>query len=108
MGGGSSRDVRGDPAHRRAAGRRPDRARPLPSSRPASPAPKAADGSVVAAERHVDHGNTTLVRAMTGMEPDRLASARRRVMTIDLGYAWTTLPTGAGIAFVDVPGHQRF
>src|SRR5205085_578102 len=54
------------------------------------------------------HGKSTLVRALTGMEPDRWAEERRRGMTIDLGYAWTTLPSGAELAFVDVPGHQRF
>ncbi len=63
---------------------------------------------VVATAGHVDHGKSTLVRALTGMEPDRWAEERRRGMTIDLGYAWTTLPSGAEIAFVDVPGHQRF
>jgi selenocysteine-specific elongation factor len=66
---------------------------------------------VVATAGHVDHGKSTLVRALTGMEPDRFAEERRRGMTIDLGYAWTTVPTAAGeaeIAFVDVPGHQRF
>ncbi len=57
---------------------------------------------------HVDHGKSTLVRALTGMEPDRWAEERRRGMTIDLGYAWTTLPSGQQIAFVDVPGHERF
>ena len=63
---------------------------------------------VVATAGHVDHGKSTLVRALTGMEPDRWAEERRRGMTIDLGYAWTTLPSGAELAFVDVPGHQRF
>ncbi|MDQ6849391.1 MAG: selenocysteine-specific translation elongation factor [Actinomycetota bacterium] len=63
---------------------------------------------VVATAGHVDHGKSTLVRALTGMEPDRWAEERRRGMTIDLGYAWTTLPSGAQLAFVDVPGHQRF
>jgi len=48
------------------------------------------------------------VRALTGMEPDRWAEERRRGMTIDLGFAWTTLPTGPTVAFVDVPGHERF
>jgi len=57
---------------------------------------------------HVDHGKSTLVRALTGMEPDRWAEERRRGMTIDLGYAWTTLPTGETLGFVDVPGHERF
>ena len=81
---------------------------------------------VVATAGHVDHGKSTLVRALTGMEPDRWAEERRRGMTIDLGYAWMTLPsadeelagkggpTGKGgpageqLAFVDVPGHERF
>ena len=49
-----------------------------------------------------------LVRALTGMEPDRWDAERRRGMTIDLGYAWTTLPSGDELAFVDVPGHERF
>jgi selenocysteine-specific elongation factor len=63
---------------------------------------------VVATAGHVDHGKSTLVRALTGMEPDRWAEERRRGMTIDLGYAWTTLPSGEVLAFVDVPGHARF
>jgi selenocysteine-specific elongation factor len=63
---------------------------------------------VVATAGHVDHGKSTLVRALTGMEPDRWAEERRRGMTIDLGFAWTTLPSGAVVAFVDVPGHERF
>jgi selenocysteine-specific elongation factor len=63
---------------------------------------------VVATAGHVDHGKSTLVRALTGMEPDRWAEERRRGMTIDLGFAWTTLGTGVEVAFVDVPGHERF
>ncbi|MEV6710289.1 GTP-binding protein, partial [Micromonospora wenchangensis] len=63
---------------------------------------------VVATAGHVDHGKSTLVRALTGMEPDRWAEERRRGMTIDLGFAWTTLPGGDPVAFVDVPGHERF
>jgi selenocysteine-specific elongation factor len=63
---------------------------------------------VIATAGHVDHGKSTLVRALTGMEPDRFAEEKRRGMTIDLGYAWTTLPSGEQLAFVDVPGHQRF
>ena len=63
---------------------------------------------VIATAGHVDHGKSTLVRALTGMEPDRWAEERRRGMTIDLGYAWTRLPSGMPIAFVDVPGHERF
>ncbi len=63
---------------------------------------------VLATAGHVDHGKSTLVRALTGMEPDRWAEERRRGMTIDLGYAWSTLPSGTVLAYVDVPGHQRF
>jgi selenocysteine-specific elongation factor len=63
---------------------------------------------VIATAGHVDHGKSTLVRALTGMEPDRWAEERRRGMTIDLGFAWTTLPGGGRVAFVDVPGHERF
>ncbi|NYH41128.1 selenocysteine-specific elongation factor [Micromonospora jinlongensis] len=63
---------------------------------------------VVATAGHVDHGKSTLVRALTGMEPDRWAEERRRGMTIDLGFAWATLPSGGTVAFVDVPGHERF
>ncbi|GAA1908271.1 selenocysteine-specific translation elongation factor [Lapillicoccus jejuensis] len=63
---------------------------------------------VLATAGHVDHGKSTLVRALTGQEPDRWAEERRRGMTIDLGYAWTTLPSGRTLAVVDVPGHERF
>lgn len=63
---------------------------------------------VVATAGHVDHGKSTLVRALTGMEPDRLAEEKRRGLTVDLGYAWTTTPSGEELAFVDVPGHRRF
>jgi len=63
---------------------------------------------VIATAGHVDHGKSTLVRALTGTEPDRWAEERRRGLTIDLGYAWTTLGSGEQVAFVDVPGHQRF
>jgi selenocysteine-specific elongation factor len=63
---------------------------------------------VVATAGHVDHGKSTLVRALTGMEPDRWEAERRRGLTIDLGFAWTRLPGGETVAFVDVPGHQRF
>jgi selenocysteine-specific elongation factor len=71
---------------------------------------------VIATAGHVDHGKSTLVRALTGMEPDRWEEERRRGLTIDLGFAWMHEP-GAGesaepdrprIAFVDVPGHERF
>ncbi|GLL14245.1 translation elongation factor [Pseudonocardia halophobica] len=63
---------------------------------------------VIATAGHVDHGKSTLVRALTGMEPDRLAEELRRGLTIDLGFAWTRLDSGTDLAFVDVPGHERF
>jgi selenocysteine-specific elongation factor len=63
---------------------------------------------VIATAGHVDHGKSMLVRALTGMEPDRWEAEQRRGMTIDLGFAWMTLPSGEGLAFVDVPGHERF
>lgn len=62
---------------------------------------------VVATAGHVDHGKSTLVRALTGMEPDRWEEERRRGLTIGLGFAWTSLD-GDDIAFVDVPGHEKF
>lgn len=65
-------------------------------------------GYVVATAGHVDHGKSTLVRALTGIEPDRWSEEQRRGLTIDLGFAWTTLPSGRSVAFVDVPGHERF
>lgn len=63
---------------------------------------------VIATAGHVDHGKSSLVRALTGMEPDRWAEERRRGLTIDLGFAWTELPDGGVVALVDVPGHERF
>src|SRR6478672_5158649 len=63
---------------------------------------------VVATAGHVDHGKSTLVLALTTMDPDRFEEEKRRGLTIDLGFAWTTLPSGEGISFVDVPGHVRF
>lgn len=62
---------------------------------------------VVATAGHVDHGKSTLLRVLTGMEPDRYEEERRRGLTLDLGFVWTTLPSGRGVAFVDVPGHHR-
>ena len=63
---------------------------------------------VVATAGHVDHGKSSLVLALTGTDPDRFAEEKRRGLTIDLGFAHTTLPSGEGISFVDVPGHVRF
>lgn len=65
-------------------------------------------GLVVATAGHVDHGKSTLLRALTGTDPDRLAEERRRGLTLDLGFVWTTAPGGRTLAFVDVPGHHRY
>lgn len=63
---------------------------------------------VVATAGHVDHGKSTLVRALTGMEPDRLAEEHRRGLSIELGYVWMQMEGLGEVAFVDVPGHERF
>jgi selenocysteine-specific elongation factor len=63
---------------------------------------------VIATAGHVDHGKSTLVRALTGQDPDRLAEEQRRGLSIALGYCWCTLPDVGDVAFVDVPGHERF
>jgi len=57
---------------------------------------------------HVDHGKSVLVEALTGIDPDRLREEKERGMTIDLGFAWLTLPSGREVSIVDVPGHERF
>ncbi|HWC43027.1 MAG TPA: selenocysteine-specific translation elongation factor, partial [Actinomycetota bacterium] len=63
---------------------------------------------VIGTAGHVDHGKSALIQALTGTDPDRLAEEKARGMTIDLGFAWTTLPSGREVGFVDVPGHERF
>ena len=63
---------------------------------------------VVATAGHVDHGKSSLVLALTGTDPDRFAEEKARGLTIDLGFAFTTLPSGTEVGFVDVPGHVRF
>ena len=63
---------------------------------------------VVATAGHVDHGKSTMVQALTGTDPDRLAEEKARGLTIDLGFASTVLPSNRGVAFIDVPGHVRF
>ena len=63
---------------------------------------------VVGTAGHVDHGKSTLVRSLTGIDPDRLQEEKDRGMTIDLGFAWLTLPGGRDISIVDVPGHEKF
>jgi selenocysteine-specific elongation factor len=63
---------------------------------------------VIATAGHVDHGKSTLVRALTGINPDRLREEQQREMTIDLGFAWMTLPGGDPVGIIDVPGHIDF
>lgn len=63
---------------------------------------------VIGTAGHVDHGKSTLVKALTGIDPDRLQEEKAREMTIDLGFAWLTLPSGREVSVVDVPGHERF
>ncbi len=63
---------------------------------------------VIGTAGHVDHGKSTLVKRITGIDPDRLAEEKAREMTIDLGFAWLTLPDGESVGIVDVPGHRDF
>ena len=63
---------------------------------------------VIGTAGHVDHGKSTLVTAMTGIDPDTLDEEKQRGMTIDLGFAWVTLPSNREVSIVDVPGHERF
>ena len=70
--------------------------------------PKRVPMYVVGTAGHVDHGKSTLVKALTGIDPDRLQEEKQRGLTIDLGFAWLELPSGREISLVDVPGHERF
>jgi selenocysteine-specific elongation factor len=63
---------------------------------------------VIGTAGHVDHGKSTLIEALTGIDPDRLQEEKIRGMTIDLGFAWLRLPNGVEVSIVDVPGHERF
>ena len=63
---------------------------------------------IVGTAGHIDHGKTALVRALTGVDADRLAEEKVRGITIELGFAYADLGTGAITGFVDVPGHERF
>jgi selenocysteine-specific elongation factor len=63
---------------------------------------------VIGTAGHVDHGKSTLVEALTGINPDRLKEERERQMTIDLGFAWLDLPGGEEVGIIDVPGHRDF
>jgi selenocysteine-specific elongation factor len=64
--------------------------------------------SCIGTAGHIDHGKSTLVKVLTGIDPDRLAEEKERGMTIDLGFAWLTLPGGREVSIVDVPGHEGF
>lgn len=64
--------------------------------------------SCIGTAGHIDHGKSTLVEALTGIDPDRLVEEKARGMTIDLGFAWLTLPNGREVSIVDVPGHEGF
>src|SRR5690348_15940860 len=63
---------------------------------------------ILATAGHIDHGKTALIQALTGVDADRLPAEKRRGLTIDLGFAYATLPDGTELGFVDVPGHERF
>ena len=63
---------------------------------------------VIGTAGHVDHGKSALITALTGIDPDRLQEEKERGLTIDLGFAWLTLPSGREVSIIDVPGHERF
>ena len=63
---------------------------------------------IVATAGHIDHGKTLLVKALTGVDADRLPEEKKRGLTIDLGFAYTSLADGTSLGFIDVPGHERF
>ena len=63
---------------------------------------------IIATAGHIDHGKTLLIKALTGIDTDRLPEEKRREMTIDLGFAYLPLAGDRSIAFIDVPGHERF
>jgi len=79
--------------------------RPVPQI--PAPAGETPRSTVIGTAGHIDHGKSALVRALTGIDPDRLAEEQRRGMTIDLGFAHLDLPSGLLLSFVDVPGHGR-
>src|SRR3954471_4709606 len=64
--------------------------------------------SCIGTAGHIDHGKSALVEALTGIDPDRLIEEKARGMTIDLGFAWLTLPRGREVSIIDVPGHEGF
>jgi selenocysteine-specific elongation factor len=63
---------------------------------------------IIGTAGHIDHGKTALVRALTGVDTDRLKEEKARGITIDLGFAYLPTPTGGVLGFVDVPGHEKF
>src|SRR6185437_4160592 len=84
------------------------RGKHLPASTATAIAPMTVAPMIVATAGHVDHGKTSLVRRLTGVDTDRLPEEKRRGLTIELGFAFARLPDGTEIGFVDVPGHERF
>ncbi len=62
---------------------------------------------IIGTAGHIDHGKTTLVKALTGVDCDRLKEEKARGITLDLGYAYTPLPAGGTLGFIDVPGHEK-
>ncbi len=63
---------------------------------------------IIGTAGHIDHGKTALIKALTGIDADRLAEEKRRGITIDLGYAYCESPDGSMLGFIDVPGHEKF
>src|SRR5262245_6816146 len=63
---------------------------------------------IIGTAGHIDHGKTSLVRALTGVETDRLKEEKARGISIDLGFAYLPTPNGSVLGFVDVPGHEKF
>ena len=63
---------------------------------------------IIATAGHVDHGKTELVKALTGIDTDRLPEEKARGLSVDLGFAYQTLPDNTILGFVDVPGHEKF
>src|SRR6058998_3253751 len=63
---------------------------------------------IIGTAGHIDHGKTTLIKALTGQDTDRLAEEKARGISIDLGFAWLDLPDGTRAGVIDVPGHERF
>src|SRR6266498_904742 len=81
---------------------------PLTDTRHPSPDIMPVRSIIIGTAGHIDHGKTALVQALTGVDADRLPEEKRRGLTIDLGFAYGTLPDGTEFGFVDVPGHERF